>query len=381
MKISLNHSTNEQSNLYLRALYAKLRKEYGKCVWQFTPWKDGSKNTIHIGFIDIGAEDSLEVSITYKKNGVINNLTIQGNVTQYIDDQIHNLAINLKIEEELSEHIACATILTGLVPFSNINGTNYTITEGESNTSEIAIKIDAFDQSDAIVEANKYLQNICNLLSIFINSFVTIENIRLTKNFSPANISQKYSEDLDWIDGHPIENNKLVLANYQQGLIDNSLKDTIKSSYMKGCAHFNNAAHLFNGYHPNKAGDTATALYVSALEACSGLFETKTSSCGSCGQRMYSIRQRVLDLVAKHLPSNIVKFVDEHYASRSKYLHAGHCSSSNSYFGTSIPQLDPNSTSGCIQQASPLPINLRDYISYILRQIGADKELTIIKKT
>ena len=96
------------------------------------------KNTIHIGFIDIGAGDSLEVSIKYKKNGVINNLTIQGNVTQDIDDQIHNLAINLKIEEELSEHIACATILTGLVPFSNINGTNYTITEGESNTSEIA---------------------------------------------------------------------------------------------------------------------------------------------------------------------------------------------------------------------------------------------------
>ncbi|WP_219623432.1 hypothetical protein, partial [Vibrio parahaemolyticus] len=106
------------------------------------------------------------------------------------------------------------------------------------------------------------------------------------------------------------------------------------------------------------------------------LFPYDNASCAECSQKVFSIRRRVLELVRRYHPDHLVKFFDKYYQDRSKYLHAGSFSSSSNYYGVTIPQLDPNSESGCHMQTSVFPMNLRDFTSFIFRQVSQDRELT-----
>ena len=378
MQINLNHDTNIQSNLYLRAFYAKLRSEYGKCAWQFTPWKDGQSNTIHIGFIDIGLNTTLEIVVNYEKKGVIKSLSVNGSVEDTVNEKLQKLAESINPEDELTEYFVTCELHSGAGSFWNVISDSYSLFSIDDKITELTIKIVAFDEVDAKVEASRYIQKISNALSVFVNDFVKHGGIRSVQGLHDIETGEEYIGDLDWIDDHPIQNNKLVLAAYQKQLLDKIQTREIQSSYLRGCAHFNNAAYLLKDYSMNIAEltDTASVLYISALEACTELFNSDVSLCSSCGQKVFSIRRRVLDLVKLYHPDHLVKFFDNYYANRSKYLHTGRASSVNNYYGTSIPLLDPNSDSGCVQQVAMLPLNLRDYISYIFRQVAMNQELT-----
>lgn len=378
MKITLNHDTNIQSNLYLRALYARLRQQYGKCAWQFTPWKDGKDNIIHMGFIDIGLQSTLNVIVKYEKKGVIKSLSLKGDIDVSVDEKIQMLAENINSSNELKEHFVTCKLYSGVSGFANVKGSNYSLVSEDNSITELSIKLYAFDDVDAKVEAGRYIQKISNTLSVFVNNFVKHDSIESTAGLHDIETEPLYTGDLNWIDDHPLQNGKLTLAAYQKNHLDKILTGNIKSSYLRGCAHFNNAVFLLKDYSLNNGTltDTASVLYVSALEACTELLGSNVSSCSSCGQKIFSIRRRVLDLVKMYHPDHIVKFFDNYYASRSKYLHTGRASSVNSYYGTSIPLLDPNSESGCVQQVTMLPINLRDFISYIFRQLAMNQELT-----
>ena len=379
MQIKLNHDTNIQSNLYLRALYAKLRMEYGKCAWQYMPRKDGKSNSIHIGFVDIGLANTLEVVVGYEKKGVIKLLSLSGDVDDSVDESIRKLAENINYKNELTEHFVSCNLYSEAGIFGCAKGDHYSIASEEGgNTADLVVKVYAFDAVDAKVEAGQYIEKICSALAVFVNNFVKYESVESATALHDIRADHVYLGDPDWIDHHPIQNNKLVLADYQKKLLDKVLTREVKPNFLRGCAHFNNAAHLLKDYSMNKAEltDTASVLYVSALEACSELFDVDISSCKSCGQKVFSIRRRVLDLVRKYHPDHLVKFFDNYYASRSKYLHTGQASSANSYYGSSIPLLDPSSDSGCVQQVAIFPLNLRDYISYIFRQVAMDQALT-----
>ncbi|TOF14847.1 hypothetical protein CGJ28_26535, partial [Vibrio parahaemolyticus] len=65
-------------------------------------------------------------------------------------------------------------------------------------------------------------------------------------------------------------NGLITLANYQKLIINQMLQGNIKSQFVSGAAHFNNAAYLLRDYSLSKGAitDTAIVLYVSALEAC-----------------------------------------------------------------------------------------------------------------
>lgn len=101
----------------------------------------------------------------------------------------------------------------------------------------------------------------------------------------------------------------------------------------------------------------------------------ESSSCKECGQKKYSIRQRVKELVRLHLNQYIEGFIDDYYSARSEYLHTGILFSDTSYIGVSIPQLDPLSNSGCRSQSPALPINLSEYTGYILRNVFISKNI------
>lgn len=377
MQVNLNHDTNIQSNLYLRAFYAKLRSEYGKCAWYFTPWKDGQNNTIHLGFIDIGLSTTLEIAVEYEKKGVIKSLSVNGIVEDTVNEKLQKLAESINPEQELTEYFVSSKLYSSAGSFSNVISDSYSLFAVENDITELTIKLVAFDEVDAKVEAGRYIQKISNALSVFVNDFVKYRGIKSVKGLHDIEPGEEYMGDLDWVDDHPIQNKNLVLAAYQKQLLEQIQTGEIRSSYLRGCAHFNNAAYLLKDYSMNteELTDTASVLYISALEACTELLNSDVSSCSSCGQKVFSIRRRVLELVKLYHPDHLVKFFDNYYANRSKYLHTGRASSVNNYYGTSIPLLDPDSESGCVQQVAILPLNLRDYISYIFRQVAMNQEL------
>jgi hypothetical protein len=68
MKIKIdNISGLLESNNFLRALWAELRSKFGKCAWNYQPFKDGSSQTIFLGWADINQEKVISISLTYSQ--------------------------------------------------------------------------------------------------------------------------------------------------------------------------------------------------------------------------------------------------------------------------------------------------------------------------
>lgn len=372
MKIILNHSSNHESNEYLRALWAKFRTVYGKCAWQFMPHKHGQSKTVHFGFMDIGLGSSFEVSINYERKGIIKSINLESSLPREQLDLVSSLCSGLSQSSHKEPFIISSVLDSQLPSFAPVVGNGYRIFHRDSGESVLEVQVLAFDHHDAVHIAACKLQNICDLLAVFTNSFVKLTQLICAKIFTEVAESKLFSGDLNWVDDHPIENELTTLASYQKSALDLLLQGKVKNQFINGAAHFNNAAFLLKDHSLAQGAltDTATVLYVSALESCAMTRDVAKESCSSCRQVKYSIRRRVLDVVGEFLPSHLVRFIDGYYASRSKFLHEGIKSSNNNYFGTSIPQLSLSSDSGCKAATTVLPINLRDYVSYIFRGIA-----------
>ena len=74
MQRLLNLKSNEESNLFLRALCAEFRRQFGDCSWQYSPRKDGVHKYISFGFVKLKENPIIRVSISYKQKGVIDRI-------------------------------------------------------------------------------------------------------------------------------------------------------------------------------------------------------------------------------------------------------------------------------------------------------------------
>ncbi|WP_140273628.1 hypothetical protein, partial [Vibrio parahaemolyticus] len=64
-----NLKTTEESNHFLRALWAKIHEKYGNCAWNFMPYRNTSSRVILLGYMNIKKGLTLEVSVRYKNKG------------------------------------------------------------------------------------------------------------------------------------------------------------------------------------------------------------------------------------------------------------------------------------------------------------------------
>lgn len=381
MKIELNHLSNEESNLFLRCFYSRLREYYGKCAWVFMPSKNSANTTIRIGTVDIGIEDhNQDVTIKYSKKGVIKELFMNNPFspnTKELDDELYEVATSLDTTK-LTKYSVSSIIETPYSSIANINTDGFYIFPDSDSRTRIAITVPAFDPDDAAYLSGGLINEVCNFLSICLNTYVKSGQIFIGYDLYVDVQNELYSGDEDWIDDHPMVNGSMALSEDQVSMVIDIIAGNVKPEFLSACAHFNNAVYLLKDHSLNQnfLVDAAAVLYISSLEVCSSLFKYDSSSCSECGQVKYSIRKRVLDLVGKYHPEHLKKFIDRYYQGRSKYLHAGSHSSSGNYYGVSIPQLDPSSYSGCHAQASSHPINLRDFTSYIFRKVSKERELT-----
>lgn len=372
MQVILNHATADVSNQFLRALWAEFRQTFGKCAWQFSPHRDGEKRKIRFGWMDIGSHlAGIEVYITYSKKGVIHTLFIDDarflpQDKERIKSAVDRASARMAQPDSFTLAVRVTSRIASIAPYS---GNHFRITVCGPKTNQITVTVRGYDSIDAKSEAQGLLHQILDVLSAFTNATFEFE-AKQSADSAPADADADYHTDYEWIDGYPLVEKKLVLWREGIGFLDALISGTVPRDhpFLSASAHFHTAQKGWTEANLDAFVQVREVLLVSALEAATNLTPVEDATCGTCGQKVYSIRKRVIDLARKYTNELICNFIDDYYHRRSRFLHVGTLVADRSYGGTSVPLLDPSSPTGCRQQIAHPPSNLTEYVGFTLRQ-------------
>ena len=379
--VEVNCQSIEDSNLLLRALWAECRETFSKCAWQYIPHRDGERGIVHFGFANIDMDTLLEVSVSYQRKGVIRSVMFEG-VNGVINEELASeltQVVRRAFERPLISHTIHAKINSTLLDIAPYSSEHFVLMPLGKKENLFSLQVEGFDRVDAEAESLKFLGAILDFLAVCTNSaFVVrslvVDNGELIPNVEPA----FFSDDFDWIDESPAdEKGRFLLWANQKEFIEKILSKEILMAhpFLRASYHFHAAQTLLKSATARERvlNDIAIVLFMSALEVGTELYPFEPSHCDACGQPIYAIRQRVLDLARKFTNAQIVQFIDAFYSQRSKFLHAGFLSTDANYVGTSIPQLDPSSSTGCRMQVSIPPIVLGERVGFILRKVYMER--------
>lgn len=282
LEISINLKSNEDSNYFLRSLWAELRQTFGKCAWQYSPRKDGEKKRVYFGYVDIGIEaTTLGVSISYMQKGVIEKIFIEEvsgmiskEVKNKIFDSVHQAIIH---RNNLKNYQFQSKIESNRGAIGNYNSLYFRLFVVDSKTNCISFKVKGFDEFDAATESRKTLVKILDFLSICTNAaFVSISSSICDEDidqFKKDN-EEVFFEDFDWMDNHPRIGDYLALWKSQKDFINNILAGDIRLNHplIRASSHFHDAQKiLFQNSITNNSTEFSSVLLVSALEVATEL--------------------------------------------------------------------------------------------------------------
>ncbi len=387
MLIPVSPSDLGETNLLLRALWAELRLEYGKLAWQCNPFRDGKRNTIHIGSMDLGLLHTGHFEVTYKKRGVADALVF------YIDPEQHPrlegcVARAVALVRNPKRFISRISVLTSPgIRMADTAGKSIDFTSTSEQQFALTIfGIRAFDKIDASAEFLRRAKVALDALSFLTNvSFRTTAHEELARqetesaSASDDGTTRQTAPALNgnWIDGYPIVNNRLAIS--PEGL--QSLDELVQWPISAELGMLADAAHHFHSGLVLEAGardhsmvgvnaEQAMVQYISALEAASLIGAAEPTPCSTCGQAQHRISARVTEFVHTRIGPHAARVIKQLYSCRSTYLHRGALLSSRSYVGTTMPQLDPSTLSGILTPFAMIPLlNLREWTSYCLRSL------------
>lgn len=418
MEIQVDIYNTRDANLFLRALWAELRGQCGKCDWQYTPYKDGQRNKIFIGFADINRpEGPLEISVAYVQRGTIRSISFNHAEDRPVDlgselgsllDQSVKDAIQKMGKPELQDY---SVTIEGLYATPRYYiGDAFSFEPLSRRRFKLALGVRAFDKMDAEPELVRKMKQVLNILSVETNSaFWPLVGGGVEADeplVNPVEKSEVFPADPDWIDDCPVQDGQLLISGPGKRLLDvvaggEPTADEV-DTYLRACNHFHvarkHAAQIcdvvelreadqigrnefvmpltIRNHRLESAGQVGDAhaeitgtLFMSAMEVAAKIGMPEAEACKKCGQLKYRISQRVRDLMGRFGGEQLAKIANDYYTQRSQYLHEGTMLSPSNYTGTSIPQLDPSSPTGCLMQtASPNP-NLRNYVGFCLRKV------------
>lgn len=409
MIVDIKLEENKESNMFLRALWANLDRKYGKCAWHFQPNRDGKKKIIDLGYMDIGSGGLYNVCIHYKKRGVIEKLELRSGHNKA--EALNNTKSELfEIIKETKKNLKKTSDKYLNITISSFNSISSYYSDSfvirpchEDGLSSITLKIKSYGDKDAKFVFDSQIRRVINLLSVLTNQPFFFE--KNSDNIDQYNYDEIFYEDDDFIDDCGIEDEKLIIPKYGKNIIekvlsDYNIEDVNIEILLNAAMHFHAGrkfdAQINNTHIPqeierdedyvdielvpiekliNERGvnanieEMATVSYISALEVLSTIvYGSTVERCSNCNQNVYSISSRVKDLLYKYLPEYTAKQVHKYYSSRSKFLHEGKLLT-HTYIGTTIPQLDCNSESGCVSPFEIPLINLREYVSFCIRGV------------
>ena len=378
-----NIDTLDKCNLFIRAFWSQLRVNGGQFGWNYFGYKLNDPKIFNLGILACGnLKNNYNVIIGYKGNGIItfiefnpmDNTECNKNDKEFIKKSI-NSALNY--EELLLEHNLQTTCITPYIAINNYKGEKFIIQNtNELNKFNITIKVNGFDSQDIKKQATKLINYIIDFLSVCTNCvFYRTEKVE-SQNVKKYNI---YSEE-KWIDGASEK-----LSEKSCRFIEKILRQELSEkdiNFLKACYLY----HYVNKYYSMKFDfdkynfslvnmrvyneEMMIALYMSTLEIIAYNENKYVKKCKECGQQVYSIGKKVIDLAKKYGDGYADdKQIREYYSKRSKFLHTGQVLSERTYCGSCNPEFEIKDGKFVLNQELPLVniVFIKEYVGYILR--------------
>ncbi|MBY5933798.1 hypothetical protein KUV51_12375 [Tateyamaria omphalii] len=373
----LQLGSTKASNLFLRALWAVLRSQYGKLGWQYTPRRTGEAKRISFGYMSLGTlgAGQIGVSIEYETRGIVRNICFEiEDCTVYPPKELANSLEN-SVAEAMRfmqnpvqrKHSTYVTTSTG-VQLAAYCGQNWKCIPINDKQMEISIEVEGFDEADCNHEFVVRLDQLLDAFAFMTNDLFSMTEKLPTGHRHEPDAVNIYLIEEDWLDDYSFEGEHLRLARSQVEYCDRLVANKVESEQsIKAARLFHGGLRLLKQASTNN--DIAGALFVSAIEAIS-LPLAKSERCDTCKQPIFGIAQRVSEVTRKHLGEHIARiFKQDYYTNRSKFLHTGHVQASLPMIGYVFPQLDPSGVEGCsVPTPFGNPKNLLEYTSFILRR-------------
>ena len=404
MEINIGISNIEESNDFLKSLWAQMEKEFEECGWYFSPVK--RNNIIFFGFMRIGDMGELSVSISYKQKGTINNLYFELGKDRQEIPKNSELSNRLKKVVRLAKSnqgefsfFRCSVSIEAYYPIASYESEFFKTEILSKEGTQLTFLTKAYDQKQVNGISSKKIKQIMDFLSLETNSVFWRGKTSSLEQEKKVLTNELFQDD-EFIDGMPIKEDCIVLSREGKQFLEqiinphNQLSKDVEM-FLKACHHFHSArkydeqelsnALLIDGDSfpeeikkrkndlkiASKMGEShvelATTLYMSALEVVT-LIGAEKDTCSACGQTKYQIARRVRDLVTEHLGEHLSSDLNYYYNLRSKYLHTGLLIEDEEFGGYVIPQLDVDSKRGCREVTGVALINLREYVGYCLRE-------------
>lgn len=413
MAIDVDIDDLAAANLFLRALWARLRAEFEGCHWQYVPFRDGPRKLVTFGWIAVGPEGNppvFDVSISYKQRGSIRQIHFEphnrkaAELTDVFAPRFHKVVASALADFRDPPSARIQFAAHGLSSTLHAyRGDRIHIEPGEGAHVIITASIQAFDAVDLDQEGTAVVPRLLDILSLETGKpFWTValsEGLKLKEVPEPNEI---FTDDypLAGEDVYPPVDGRYAISRSCLWLLDYAclMNAPVEvTGLFRAANHYHTARkydaqvndlvvhvateevgegkyHMRMGRREDLAiasdlgamqSEMSVALYMSALEVAT-LTEAEPASCEHCGQPVYRISARVRELIEQHFGQGAVRRFRDPYAHRSKYLHRG-IPSTRGFTGSAVPQLDPDDPTGCLVYHSVDVRLLRGVTSFCLR--------------
>jgi hypothetical protein len=379
MKIPIQPRSTDETNALLRALWASMRAEFGDIPWQFSPMRRGERNTIYFGWANLGLKQPVRIGVSYKRKGIATGLLFE-NVDE-VATRIKQCVETALVSEPAETTFFVTVGMSPKIHMASATGKLIQIKPLDKGTFRLGLRVKGFDTIDTTAELERRTRLIADALSFITNARFRLlrkqeDNVRMDKAYTEINSTPSD----DWLDGHPISNDQLVIDEQSLAFLDALLADKLgeQVAILADAAH-----HFHSGLNAELQEseletvganiEQAMIFYLSSLEVASLIGAPDPSTCESCGQAQYRISTRVVDFVRVILGDTASDLVKSLYGLRSNYLHRGLLLSTRAYTRVAIPQLDPLSSHGVQPQLAIEPVlNLREFTSFCLRRVAKE---------
>lgn len=379
MEIAIGTNKLSESNLFLRCLWAKLREYFGNCGWNYVPFKNGRENTILFGYASLDLEVPVRVSIKYKTKGSISSINFEFDkeVEARILDSIRGCVDAAKRDFGSPGVMKMASVIRPFSPYTGAmslqlgkyQGEHFQIEPGNDGVAKLILNVPSFDEVDATTVAKRIGNKLMHLMSVGTNYCFQQVNVDA---FNVIEVETAvYQIDNDWIDSFSVKDGVILISESIAKLMNDVAQDVESNQLLcLAASHYHHALRLQleSSSCYNMFEEMVSVLCISSLEVAAMIYGAEDKTCPSCGNKVYGLRRRVIDMASRHSSEGVVSFIDNYYAMRSKYLHTGMMLSDRSYSTMSVPTLDTNSSTGCLHQVPHPPVNIIELTSHLLRK-------------
>ncbi len=278
MKLEVGVQGTKHSNRFLRALWAALRREFGKCAWQFSPRRFGPARTIRFGFADLGLKGgtTLEIGCSYTQRGDVDAVYFVWPLRTSEIDPTCDLGQRLKIATakalealDSPQHFDLAVKVNILTP-ANVSlypyhDAAFTIASSSDHEFVIFLQIDGYDEYDAKQECFSQINGMVDFLAVATNG--SFHLLTAPYVYAPSEHRQQlpdtvYWLDHDWMDDFPLKNDHLCLREVDKTFLNRiALADLNNKSET-----FLKTAHLF--HMARKYDDVGISFLKTFAESC-----------------------------------------------------------------------------------------------------------------